>query len=228
MTKLFLTLFALPLLLEAASVEHVTLNVYDIYNSSPIIYSILLLMSLSSIIIWLYTILTFRKKELMPPLLMAKLHRELSSKNWSAAINLCQSHRIPFTAMVETALKNRQYGPEVMIEALTSEGKRATAYLWQRLSILTDLIYVAPMFGLLGTVLGMFYAFYDLNRSMESIVALFDGLGISVGSTVAGLIVAILSVVFHASLRYHITNNLNHLEKEALSIVYLIEPAERK
>ena len=57
------------------------------------------------------------------------------------------------------------------------------------------------MIGLLGTVLGMFYAFYDLNRSMESISALFDGLGVSVGTTVGGLIVAILALMYSTRLQ---------------------------
>ena len=78
-----------------------------------------------------------------------------------------------------------------MIESMKGAGKRQTSFLWQKVSLLNDIAIVAPMLGLLGTVSGMFFAFYDLNRSLESISALFDGLGISVGTTLAGLVVAI-------------------------------------
>ena len=64
-----------------------------------------------------------------------------------------------------------------MIEAMKSEGKRASVHFWQRIGLLNDIAIIAPMIGLLGTVLGMFYAFYDINRSIESISTLFDGLG---------------------------------------------------
>ena len=78
------------------------------------------------------------------------------------------------------------------------------------------------MLGLLGTVLGLFYAFYDLNRSMESISALFDGLGISVGTTVAGLLVAIAAMMFHSMTKYRLIRQLNQVENEAAALVTLI------
>ncbi len=78
------------------------------------------------------------------------------------------------------------------------------------------------MLGLLGTVIGMFYAFYDVNRSAESINALFDGLGIAVGTTVAGLVVAILCMLFSTTLKYRLIKTLSHVENEALHLSTLI------
>ncbi len=79
------------------------------------------------------------------------------------------------------------------------------------------------MLGLLGTVLGMFYAFYDLNRSMESVSLLFDGLGISVGTTVAGLIVAIVAMVLYAISKYRLVRILASVETEAQTFASLID-----
>ena len=85
------------------------------------------------------------------------------------------------------------------------------------------MVVVAPMFGLLGTVLGMFFAFYDANRTMESLTQIFDGLGIAIGTTVAGLIVAILAMLFHTTLKYHITQLMNSVENEARSLINMVE-----
>ncbi len=79
------------------------------------------------------------------------------------------------------------------------------------------------MLGLLGTVLGMFYAFYDINRSIESISTLFDGLGVSVGTTVAGLSVAILALILHSTAKYRLVRTLAHIENEAQSLATLID-----
>ena len=75
------------------------------------------------------------------------------------------------------------------------------------------------MLGLLGTVLGMFYAFYDLNRSFESVANLFDGFGIAVGTTVAGIIVAILAMVLHSIAKFRLVQCLSRVESEATSLV---------
>ena len=79
------------------------------------------------------------------------------------------------------------------------------------------------MLGLLGTVLGMFYAFYDLNRSFESITSLFDGLGVSVGTTVAGIFVAILAMVLHSTSKYKLIKSLTYAENEAVTLARLID-----
>jgi biopolymer transport protein ExbB len=110
-----------------------------------------------------------------------------------------------------------------MTETMKTEGKRLTSHLWQRLALLNDIAIVAPMLGLLGTVIGMFYAFYDVNRSIESINALFDGLGIAVGTTVAGLIIAILSMLLATTLKYRLVKNLSLVENTALTITAQIE-----
>ncbi|MFA6502142.1 MAG: MotA/TolQ/ExbB proton channel family protein, partial [Parachlamydiales bacterium] len=106
--------------------------------------------------------------------------------------------------------------------------QRYTTKFWQKIGLLNEIVVIAPMLGLLGTVLGMFYAFYDVNRSIDSISALFDGLGIAVGTTVAGLIVAILSMIFHTILKYRLIKMLNSIENEAFSLCYLINPVKTR
>ena len=76
--------------------------------------------------------------------------------------------------------------------------------------------------GLLGTVIGMFYAFYDVNRSAESINTLFDGLGVAVGTTVAGLVVAIFAMIFSTTLKYRLIKALSKVENESLSMSALM------
>ena len=68
----------------------------------------------------------------------------------------------------------------------------------------------------------MFYSFYDVNRSIESINALFDGLGIAVGTTVMGLIVAILAMIFYTTLKYRLVRTLSLVENEAVFISTLM------
>ena len=113
---------------------------------------------------------------------------------------------------------------------MQAEGKRCGVSLWQRISVLNDIAIIAPMLGLLGTVLGLFYAFYDVNRSADTLASIFDGLGIAVGTTVVGLVVAILAMVFYATLKLRVVRLLNTIENEAVTLGHLIdfEENERK
>jgi biopolymer transport protein ExbB len=81
--------------------------------------------------------------------------------------------------MILSGIHVRKHGLPVVVEAMKAEGKRASVRFWQKIGMLNDIAIIAPMLGLLGTVLGMFYAFYNINRSIESNSTLFDGLGVS-------------------------------------------------
>lgn len=198
------------------------LNLTKVFISSPLIYAALALMSVASLTLWLYTLATFRSKEIMPSLFRSEIRSLLQSKRFDQAQTLCQAHPNVLSSLVSAGLTTRELGAQVMIDAMKSEGKRVSTPLWQRLSMLNDIALVSPMLGLLGTVIGMFYAFYDVNRSIESINALFDGLGIAVGTTVVGLFVAILAMVFATTLRYRLIRNLSLVENEAFSLSTLI------
>ncbi len=198
------------------------LDLKKIFGSAPIIYLLLLAMSIASISIWLYSLFTFRPKDIMPESFRKELKTLLETQAYDQAQKLCQSKENLLSSLVRTGLTSRALGPQMMVDAMKYEGKRASTPFWQRLALLNDIVIVAPMLGLLGTVIGMFYAFYDVNRSIESINALFDGLGIAVGTTVSGLIVAILSMIFHATLKYRIVHALNLVENEALQMTILI------
>lgn len=194
------------------------IDLKSIFSASPIIYSLLALMSIASMGIWLYSLITFRAKDIMPEVFRKDLRRLLEQEQYDQAQKLCESKENILSNLIKTGLTTRPLGPQVMIDAMKSEGKRTATAFWQRLSLLNDIVIVAPMMGLLGTVIGMFYAFYDVNRSIESINALFDGLGIAVGTTVMGLIVSILSMIFHTTLKYRVVRTLSLVENEALTL----------
>lgn len=201
------------------------LDIKTIFNSAPLIYALLTMLSIASVGIWVYSLMTFRGKDIMPQKFRADLKALLQSQQYDQAHELCLKKENLLSSLVRTGLTTRGLGPEIMIDAIKSEGKRASTAFWQRLSLLNDIVIIAPMLGLLGTVVGMFYAFYDVNRSIESINALFDGLGIAVGTTVMGLIVAILAMIFHTTLKYQVVKTLSQVENEALTLSALIRKA---
>jgi len=216
---LFTLLFSSSLFADGAA--HVDLK--EVFSASPLIYSILFLMSTSALGIWLYSLVTFRQKDVVPLTFVEDVKSYLEDKNYDKAMELCESQNHFFASIIASGISSRKHGTDVMLDAMKSQGKRVSASFWQRLSLLNDIAVIAPMFGLLGTVIGMFYAFYDINRSIDSINSLFDGLGIAVGTTVVGLIVAILAMAFYTTLKFRLVKTLSVVENEALTLSRLIK-----
>lgn len=204
----------------------ITVDFGKVFAGSPTIYSFLLLLSIGSFFIWLYTTMSLRTSQLLPKDTLKILREKLASKQYPEALNICEKNNSLIFKMLATGISSRSQGANIMMEAVRSEGKRATGSHWQKIGLLNDIAIIAPMLGLLGTVLGMFYAFYDVNRSMESISAFFDGLGISVGTTVCGLLVAILAMIFHSLTKYKLVKQLNLIENEASTLTSLIKEQE--
>lgn len=180
-------------------------------------------LSMLSFVIWLYSLMTLRIQNMMPSFFLMQLRQDLEKKDYEKAFAHCQAENHYTASILASAIASRSHGHQVMVEAMQTEGKRCGVALWQRLSILNDVAIVAPMLGLLGTVLGLFTAFYDVNRSPDTLASIFDGLGIAVGTTVAGLIVAIFATVFYAILKFRVVHLLNTIENETLSLGNLIE-----
>lgn len=199
------------------------LDLIEVFRASPIIYMTLFAMSLFSLVLWLYSMYTLRLSLVMPRTFINKVRKQLGEKRYQTAFATCQQTPNFTASILASGIASRGHGHQVVTEAMQTEGKRCGVTLWQRISLINDVAIIAPMIGLLGTVLGLFYAFYDVNRSPDTLASIFDGLGIAVGTTVAGLIVAILAMVFYATLKFRVVYLLNALENETVTIGHLIE-----
>lgn len=229
----FFLLFWLPLLGYCATIPESPsnemqatvsqLDVKKVFTSSPLIYTLLIGMSTTALGLWIYSLVAIRTKEMMPHGFVESLKPHLARGSYATAKEICDQETHFLASLVKTGLLTRNLGGQVMVDAMKSEGKRLSTPFWQRLSLLNDIAIVAPMLGLLGTVLGMFYAFYDMHRSLERINLLFDGLGIAVGTTVAGLVVSIFAMILHTTLKYRLVRLFSYVESEATSLSTLID-----
>ena len=212
-----------PVPLEVIPKSGIEINLMQVLSGSPLIYLLLFSMSLSAIAIWLYSMISLKSQATIPDSLTKEIRNKLLGNDFQEASSLCDNNKNLFSKIVAAGLSCRKYGLQAMVENMQSEGKKATIAAWQRLSLLHDIVIIAPMLGLLGTVLGMFYAFYDLNRSLESVTNLFDGFGISVGTTVAGIGVAILAMILHSTAKFRLVRALARVENEATSLAHLMD-----
>ena len=194
-----------------------------VFEGSPLIYTVLSLLSIITISMGFYTIFSMTSRRMLPRRFMQILKNKLENKEYTDAFTLCKNSPSLLSQMVASGIATRHQGYQTMVSAMEEEGKRLSGKYWRRIGFLSDIAMVAPMLGLLGTVLGMFYAFYDIHRSLESVSYLFDGLGISVGTTVCGLLVAIIAMILHSMMKYRLLHQLAYVEKEVKNMAALIE-----
>lgn len=196
-----------------------TLDLGRIFDGAPWIYSILLLLSIAAISLALYSFFTLRLSEMMPAELINQVRKLISEGRYETALTRCHDDKHFVAPILASALHAHKHGAQVMIEVMETEGKRRGNSLWQRISVLNEIAFISPMLGLLGTVLGLFFAFYDTSQTAENLTSIFDGLGIAIGTTVAGLMVAIMAMTLASLLRFRVVNLLNTIENELISLI---------
>lgn len=198
-----------------------------LFWQAPILYALLLFLSCTSTFVWVYSLLTWNQRTIVPLPLLKKMEQAIRTQEFVEVAQMCQ-HEASFAArIVAVGLQARPLGSEAIHRAMESEGQRLSQLLQHRLNWLGDIAQLAPMLGLLGTVSGMFVSFYNRTGSKEHLIAIFDGLGLAVGTTIAGLVVAILAICFQAILKARAAALLNRLEREMLHISTLLAHKSR-
>ncbi|HBE22381.1 MAG TPA: MotA/TolQ/ExbB proton channel family protein [Verrucomicrobiales bacterium] len=110
-------------------------------------------------------------------------------------------------------------------EITESEGSRQAGILTSRVSYLSDIGNVAPMLGLLGTVIGMIQSFNDLSTGSEGVkqMALSSGISVALITTAAGLIIAIPTMLAYAFFRTRTQRYIGEMEAASSHLVALLQ-----
>lgn len=164
-------------------------------------------------------------ERLTPPDLIENLLLLIEKKEHQKAVSVCKQQDNIISAVTLKGLNKISKGPAVVEEAMLYEGKARIEGLWQHLSYLGDMAVIAPMLGLLGTVLGMIQAFnyQAFQAGIVKPLPLAQGLAKAMITTAFGLIVAVPILVFYAYFRGRIGRIVQNAERATSEILHAIK-----
>ncbi|NNE93046.1 MAG: MotA/TolQ/ExbB proton channel family protein [Verrucomicrobiales bacterium] len=124
---------------------------------------------------------------------------------------------------LDFATKNPTASFDEVREVTEAEGTRQAALLQGRISYLNDIGRVAPMVGLLGTVIGMIQAFEDMGKSSGvQHMELAPGVAQALVTTATGLFIGIPSLIFYSIFRGKVQKLIAELEAATTHIMALL------
>jgi biopolymer transport protein ExbB len=131
----------------------------------------------------------------------------------------------PLGEILAAGLANSKHGREIMKECIEEAAARVIHELERYINALGTIAAMAPLLGLLGTVLGMidiFSAFMGSGMTTNAAV-LAGGISKALITTAAGLMVGIPSVFFHRFLQRRIDELVVGMEQEAIKLVEVVQ-----
>lgn len=182
-------------------------------------------LSVIALAVVFYLLCAQRRSALAPRTLVSDVFSKLAARDHGEARRLCQRRPCAFSALVLAALDAVRTSPEGCLppvnQAVETEGAHIAERLQAAVDWLADLAAIAPLVGLLGTVLGMFQAFGGIANDLAANarpVVLAQGVSQAIVTTVFGLVVSIPCLAFHAWLRRRTAKRIAGLESIAVEI----------
>ena len=155
-----------------------------------------------------------------PPHLLANVWKQLKAGELDAQRLKALRLGSPLGAILAAGLANRSQGRDVMKESIQEAAGHVVHDLERYLNTLGTVAAVAPLLGLLGTVVGMIRVFTEITvQGTGNANALAGGISESLITTAAGLVVAIPALVMHRHYTARIESIVVDLEREAIKLV---------
>lgn len=128
-----------------------------------------------------------------------QIHTLIEQGSYDQALALATSSSGPVAAVLAEGLRHQGAQADLLEEMISLSGFRELVRLNRHLHILELIGRIAPLLGLLGTVLGMVAAFQQVAAAKGSVdpSLLAGGIWEALITTVAGLCVAIPALVLH-------------------------------
>jgi biopolymer transport protein ExbB len=148
----------------------------------------------------------------------------LKRDNVVEALSICDATPGPVARLVKTAIVNRDHGRERVREALEEAGLVEVPRLEEKLNLLATIAQLAPLLGLLGTVLGFIKTFsYMQSQGLYAHLSdLSTGIWQALICTAAGLAVAIPAHAGYNYLVSRVNSIVLDMERASTDIVNIV------
>ena len=197
-------------------------------DGGPVMW-VILFCSVLAVFIFVERWFHFHREQVNVGELIKGLINVLKRDGFIEAISLCDNTPGPVARVLMAAILAYQKGEEDVRLAIEDAAMSEVPKLERRLNLLGTLGYIAPLLGLLGTVLGMMRAFNTIHLKSVYLSAadLAGDVRMALITTAAGLCVAIPCYVAHNYLVSRVETIAQDIEKAASEILYFFKHHER-
>ncbi|BDI18380.1 hypothetical protein ANSO36C_41820 [Nostoc cf. commune SO-36] len=185
------------------------------YKGGPAMWPLLVLSILSLSVIferlWFWLRIFAQEKQIVDRVVDA------AQDNWEVAADIArQASNQPVGRFLYAPLRLAKSDAETFRLALEATAEDELAGMRRGEKLLEAVIALAPLLGLLGTVLGLIQSLRSIrigDLGTESTAGVTTGIGESLISTATGLIVAIISLVFYRLFQSFVVNQVKVFRK---------------
>jgi biopolymer transport protein ExbB len=185
---------------------------------------LILLTSAVAVVVFIERFLHYHRAQINSVEFLNGVRTVLKRENVVEALSICDATPGPVARLVKVAILNREHGRERVREALEEAGLAEVPRLEEKLNLLATIAQLAPLLGLLGTMLGFIQTFMQMQSA--GLYAHFDQLASGVWQALvcaaAGLAVAIPAHAGYNYLVSRVNSIVLDMERAATEVVNIV------
>lgn len=200
------------------------LPVSELLTHGGAVLYLILLVSAVAVVVFIERFLHCHRAQINSTEFLNGVRTVLKRENVVEALSICDATPGPVARLVKTAILNRDHGRERVREALEEAGLAEVPRLEEKLNLLATIAQLAPLLGLLGTVLGFIDTFSLMkDAGLHAHVSdLSNGVWKALVCAAAGLGVAIPAHAGYNYLVSRVNSIVLDMERAATEIVTIV------
>jgi biopolymer transport protein ExbB len=201
-----------------------TTRLIDMIMKGGIIMIPIALLSLIAIYVFIERYFTIRRHISSDVDFMNNIHEYILNGRTDAALTLCRNTPKPIARMIEKGISRLGKPIKEIEESIEIAGKFEVYDLEKNIQILAVIAGIAPMFGFLGTIIGVIKIFFNISQTSDvSIGSVSAGLYVKMVTSAAGLIVGIMAYIGYHWLNIILNKAIHQLEWNAMNFIDLLK-----
>jgi biopolymer transport protein ExbB len=148
----------------------------------------------------------------------------IRKKNYAEALHECAGTPGPVARVIHTAILRHDLPRSDLKEIVQEAGQLEVPRLERYLSVLMTIAYIAPLIGLLGTVIGLVDTFVEFSAvsGQATSVDLSKGVYQSLITSATGLVVAIPTFILFSYLATYAKTLMHDMERGGIEVVNML------
>jgi biopolymer transport protein ExbB len=148
--------------------------------------------------------------------------------NVTAARSFAKNTNNPVARIIDKGIQRIGKPIDNIEKSMENVGKLELYNMERNLSVLSLIAGIAPMFGFLGTIIGMFQLFYSLAAGGDfNIQTMANGIYTKMITSATGLIIGLLAYVAHNFLSTQVDKTANKMEASSAEFIDILQEPTR-
>jgi biopolymer transport protein ExbB len=204
------------------------ISIIDLLAKGGVLMIPLALLFVVAVFVFIERLLYIRKASKIEDNFMNIIRDNIVSGNVTAARSMAKNTNNPVARIIDKGIQRIGKPIDAIEKSMENVGRLEMYKMERNLNILSLIAGIAPMFGFLGTIFGMFQLFFNLASTGEfTIQSMADGIYTKLITSAVGLIIGLCAYIAFNYLNTQIDKTGNRMEVATAEFVDILQEPTR-